>query len=470
MEFFLRKSSGVLVTLFLAWFIAPEDFGLVAMITIFITVSTVFINGGFVAALIRQKEVTELQLNSVFFIIIALALFIYALLFFLAPVIASFYQQPRLVEILRVASLSFVFLSLSIVHSTVMQRKLLFKLQFKTSLPSAILSGVIAVALAYLGFGVWAIIAQMVVFSALNTLLLWNLKIWHPQFQFSLNAIKPIFRFGVIIFVEAVIKEIFLKMNLAVIGKFYALDLVGLFFFAGKVADLIVQQAISSVQRVTFPVLSQLQDDPVRLKEGYRKVIQLTVFLIYPIFIITAALSEPIFDLILPDKWSDAVSYLQLMLLISVIVPVNMLTKNIIMVRGKAKLLLVLTLIENSMLMIMLYFTISIGIHEILVGAGVILSLFLFIRAYFIKQLISYSYIEQFTDLVSVLVISLFSGTAVLYLVETTNWSSLIQLPLFFVIGLSLYLSMAYFFNLAGLTLFRGIVVDKFKNRQLTKP
>ncbi|HTJ97706.1 MAG TPA: oligosaccharide flippase family protein, partial [Rhodocyclaceae bacterium] len=270
-EQLLRKGSSALITLVLAWFLTPDDYGLVGVISIFLAVSFAFVEGGYRIALIRKKEVTQSELNTAFYTNIALSLVLYCALWVAAPWIAKFYEQDRLMILFRVTALSLIFQSLSIVHSTVMQRKMMFRLQVMTSLPAAIASGLIAVVLAYFGFGVWGIVCQIVVFPIINGALFWRTGIWHPTWSFSLHDLRSLSRFSILILMTDLQREFFAKMYMATIAKAFILSVAGLYFFAEKVRDLVVQQLVTAVQQVTYPALSKIQDDDARLLDGYRR-------------------------------------------------------------------------------------------------------------------------------------------------------------------------------------------------------
>lgn len=465
-EQLLRKGFAVLITLILAWILSPDDFGLVAIITIFMAVSYAFIDGGLRSALIRRKEVSELELNSVFYTNIVLSVVIYALLFIFAPIIAGFYGHDILADLIRVAGLSIIFQSFSIVHQTLMQRRLQFKLQIRTTLPAAIFSGVIAIVIAYLGFGVWAIISQMVIFSLLNSILFWMLKIWRPQMLFSLKALKPLVGFGGFVLVDVVSREFFSKMYLAVIGKVFVLNVAGLYFFADKIKELVIQQLSTSIQHVTYPALSQIQDDDERLKQGYRKVIQLSVFLIFPILILMSALAHPLFEVLRLEKWFDSIPYLQLMLILALLSPLNRVNNNIWLIKDKPKWVMYSGFAENILSMSVLYLSLDYGVLGILIGHLIVMTLVYLIKIHFTKNLINYLCREQLGDVLPTLFLALVVGYGVNLAVNAFVWPSIVKLVVLGGGGLIMYWGISHIFKFTGYKLFKPIVLSQFRNNK----
>lgn len=217
-----RRGVGIGVTLLLAYFLTPEDFGLVAMMAVFLALGASLMESGFKQALIRLKDATQVDFNTAFYANILLGVVAYAILFGAAPWIALFYEQPGLVDLIRVAGLAVIVNSFQVVQVSILSRNLNFKTQLKVNLPAAVLSGFLAVALAYLGWGVWALVAQMLVSAMLVTLLLWAQRIWRPNLSFSFVSLRQMYNFGYKLFLSGVLDTVFRNMYVIVIAKFFS--------------------------------------------------------------------------------------------------------------------------------------------------------------------------------------------------------------------------------------------------------
>ena len=459
-EQLLRKGSAALITLVLAWFLVPQDYGLVGVISIFLAVSYTFVEGGYRTALIRKHEVTQDELNTAFYTNIALSAGLYGLLWIAAPWVAEFYEQDRLTLLLRVATTSLIFQALSIVHSTVMQRQMMFRLQVVTNLPAAILSGLIAIALAWLGWGVWSIVAQMVMFPVINGILFWRTGIWHPSLSFSGRDLKDLSRFSLLVLVTDLQREFFARMYMATIAKFAALSVAGLYFFAERVRDLVVQQLVTAVQQVTYPALVRIQDDDDRLLDGYRRIVSLSVFVIYPVFLCLSALSEPLFDFLLPDKWMGAASYFSIMLLSALLVPLHRVNGNIIKVKNKAGLMLWLGLFESASLMLVLLFSHEHGVYWILWGQLIATTFVYLVKSLYTRELMGYTLRMQLSDIAPSLLIGATVFGGVWLISDIWLAPSYLKLIGLGSLGMLCYFALAHVFSVGAYLLLRDLVKE----------
>ncbi|WP_273150353.1 lipopolysaccharide biosynthesis protein, partial [Methylophaga thiooxydans] len=255
-ELILRRGVAIFTTLVLSWFLSPEAFGLLAMITVFLAFSDVLIDAGFSQALIRKESVTQRELSTAFYANTAIAVLAYAILFFCAPYIALFFEQAELESLIRVGGIAILFNALAVVQQAILNRELMFKLQLQVTLPAALFSGLIAIFCAFSGFGVWALIAQVTSQSLLTTLLYWRLRLWRPSFEFGYREFKELFSFGGYLLLAQATRVPFKNMYVIVIAKVYASTIAGLYFFAEKIRDLVLNQLVNSVQKVTYPALS----------------------------------------------------------------------------------------------------------------------------------------------------------------------------------------------------------------------
>lgn len=405
-----RRGISVLVTILLARFLAPGDFGLIAMVSVFFAFANALMDAGFRQALVRKKEVTQADYATMFYVNITLGLVAYSILFLFAPAIASFYNEPRLLVLVRVVGLVVIINSFQLVQVVDLTRRLDFRTQFAVTVPSGIISGATAVLMAWKGAGVWSLVAQMLISPVLITASLWAVNRWRPTLEFSSESFKELFGFGSKIFLSGLLDILFRNIYVIVIAKLFSPTMTGYYFFATKIRDIILDQFSYSVQRVTFPALSSVQDDDQRLKNGFRKVIQATTYLIFPAMIFMAVLARPLFTVFLNPKWIPAVPFLQLICAAGLVYPLHIVNLNILQVKGRSDLFLYLEIVKKIMIACVLLVSSRYGIKAILVGQIVTSILAYIPNSYFSAKLIGYSVPEQLKDVFPILFVSVLGG------------------------------------------------------------
>ncbi|AKB33079.1 Lipopolysaccharide biosynthesis protein WzxC [Methanosarcina siciliae HI350] len=410
LEQIFRVGIQTIVTIILAWFLLPEDFGLMAMIAVFFAIAYSLMDSGFSQALIRKKEVNQTDYSTVFYTNLVLGLLFYALLFASAPFIASFYDEPRLIMLARVVGLVVIINSFQLVQVADLTRKLNFKVQLKVTLPSAIFSGVVAVSMAAMGFGVWSLVAQMLISSFAATALYWTVNKWRPSKDFSVISLNEMFGFGSKLLASGLIDTAFQNIYVIVIGRLFSATLVGYYFFAQKIQMLVISQLTGSVQKVTYPALSSIQDDNTTLKAFYRRIIQVVTYTVFPFVIALAVLAKPLFSLMLKEDWLPAVPYLQLLCIAGLLYPLYAINLNILKVKGRSDLFLYLELVKKLMIVIIILVSVKYGIFGILIGQ-IVSSVIAYIpNSYFSIKLIDYSVTEQLHDFIPTLLLAVAMG------------------------------------------------------------
>lgn len=465
-EQFLTKGISVVTTLVLAWLLVPEDYALIAMLAVVIALSSALVDGGFGQAIIRKTEITPEELDTVFWTNIGLSIVIYGLVYLLAPAIASFYNEERLIELIRVVGIAIFFQSLIVVQEAVLSRALKFKQQVKVVLPAAILSSVSAIVLAYYEFGVWSLIYQIVINSFFLFVFYWMLKLWRPTMIFKVDALVDLWQFSKFIVIDSMVAIPFKNMYLMVLPKYFAAGPVGLYFFAEKLKKVLIGLIVNSVQKVTYPALSKIQDDHVRLKQGYRKVVATTTFLLFPMMFLLAALAPTLFELVLPEKWHGAAIYLQLMCLAALFNPLNSINLNILKVKGRSDLVFYVGIFKKIIVIALFIYTLQFGIVEIILGQIVASVINYVPNAYYSFRLIQYSIKEQLADFLPGLFLSFFITAGVYYLQELMSWPAWVELFLLSFVYLTVYLIGAYLLKLHAFELASEMIYKKFKNEK----
>lgn len=460
-----RRGMGIAVTLLLAHFLTPDDYGLMAMIAVFLAIANSLMDLGFSNAIIRKKNPTQEYFNTAFYSNISLGLLSYLLLFIIAPLVANFYEEPRLTILIRVIGIVVIINSFQVVQYNILSRNIDFKAQLKAALPATFISGLCAVIMAYAGFGVWALIGQTIISSIIFTLILWSMDIWRPAFLFGQDSLSEMFGFGSKLFLSGLLNTVFNNIYIIVIAKIFTTTIAGHYFFANKIKELIINQLVTSIQVVTYPALSTFQDDDIRLKAGYRKVIQATTFGLFPAMAIMAALAEPLFMVFLKDKWLPAVPYLQLMCISGLMYPLHSINLNILNVKGRSDLFLYLEIIKKIIILAILGISIQFGVMGILVGQIISSVLSYLPNSYYSGKLIDYPVREQIRDFFPALFLSIIIAFVIYVGIEISTLPALIELVIFGVLAGILYVVTSYVFKLEAMKIAEKLVKDKCRRK-----
>ncbi len=456
-----RRGIGVIITLLLARFLSPEDYGLVAMMAVFLAIATSLMDSGFKQALIRLPEANQTDFNTAFLANIALGLLGYVLLFLAAPFIAGFYDEPRLIILIRVAGISIIISSFQVVQSAVLSRNLNFKVQLQASLPAGTISGVVAVTLAFMGWGVWALILQMILASFITTVLLWHLQGWRPSLSFSKASLGSMYNFGYKLFLSGLLDTIFNNIYVVVIAKIFSGAIAGYYYFAVNIKNMVIGQLVVAISTVTYPALASIQHDDIRLKAGYRQIVQVTTFILFPSMAMLAALADPLFRVLLPDKWLPAVVYLQLMCISGLLYPLHAINLNILKVKGRSDLFLYLEVYKRIVTLIILAVSVRYGVIGILVGQ-IIGSVLAYIpNSYWASRLINYPIHEQAADFMPGLILSCAVALVVYVAGFVVHWPALIKLVVFTLIAGLLYMGGAHLFRFQAYLMARQMLTNR---------
>ena len=395
---FSTQGVGFVIGLILARLLSPSDYGIVGMIGIFIAIAQSFIDSGFSSALIRKNDRTEVDYSTAFYFNIIIGIASYGLLFLLAPLIADFFSTPILKDVVRVVSINLFLNSLTIVQTAKLTVALDFKAQAKVSLITTIISGVIGIAFAYNGYGVWALVYQSVASSLLRVILLWVITKWIPLLTFSNNSFKSLFSFGGKILVSGLLHTIYMNFITLVIGKFYTPKDLGFYSRGESLASLPSTNITSILQSVTYPILSKLQDDDGRLIAVYRKYIAMSSMIIFFGMCLLAALAKPIVLFILTEKWAEAIIYLQIFCFALMFDHLCQLNLNILYVKGRSDLVLRLEIIKKVISISMIICAIPFGVLAICIARALYSQIAVYINTYYTGKIFGLGYIAQVKD------------------------------------------------------------------------
>lgn len=432
-----KFGQQILQTLFfiiLARLLSPEDFGLVAMIMILFALAQTVVDSGMGQALIRKEKITNQDRSTVFWFNLIISFVLYGFIYIGAPYIAGFYNRPELVDLSRVMGLAIIFFGIAIIQRSEMTQQLEFKKQAYAQIPAIIVAGTVSIIMAYNGYGVWALATQYLLVAFCSSLILWVLQPSIIKFQFSNESFKELFGFGYKLLISGFINTIYQHIYKLVIGKYFVASTLGYYTQAKKMQDLASKNLIAVIQKVTYPLLAKTGQEPERLKRGYRQVIQLSSFLIFPGMLLLIILAEPIVIFVLGQQWAPAIPFLQIVCISGILYHLHAVNLNILMVLGRSDLFLKLEIIKKVNTTIAIFIGLQFGIYGLLIGQVISSYIALFINTYYTAKFLEYRILEQVQDVFKILVLSF----PMALIVGTLNFFSPVQSFLFLILYLGL--------------------------------
>lgn len=448
----------------LARILDPKDYGLIGMLTIFIAISTIFIDSGFGLAYIQKKNVTKQDASTIFYFNLIVSLLCFIILWFAAPFIANFYSENRLIDLLRVLSLILIINSFSLIQQSNLTRNVDFKKKTIISTISTLLSGLIAIIAAMNGYGVWSLVIQRLSKALIYGVGLWYLYTWRPSLDFKLSSLKSMLSFSTWALFLGVINTVFDNIYYVVIGKYFPAAQLGFYTKAKQFQATISQTPSFAVGSVAFPVFSKLQDDKIALKAALKKFTQHTMVFVVPLGMIFIIIAEPFFILLLTKKWAEMIPYFKLLVLTGVFYPMHMINVQALTAQGKMKLNFNISMLKNILRVLNILIMYKYSILYIIYGE-IVLSIFaLIINTYYTKKLVNYGFFEQIKD-----VFIFFLTAAILTLMGIfinqyiSNDYLKIIIPILLVIPL--YILCVYYFNREVYNTSLNIIKQKVSNR-----
>lgn len=426
------------VSIVLARILSPDDYGLIGIVAIFTSICTAIVNGGFSSALIRKKDATEDDFNTAFIVNIGLSLLLYVLIFLLAPYISVFFRREELTALTRVSSIGIIIGALAIVQQTKLTRRIDFKTQTVITLIASIISGIIGIVMSLTGFGVWSLVVQVLSSQFLRTISLWFINRWVPKFRFVKKSFQDLFGYGWKIMVSGLLDAVWKELYQVVVGKFYSPATLGQYTRANQFSNLFSSNLTTVIQRVTFPVLSTIQDDTARMIDAYRRIIKITMFVTVPCMFLLAATSEPLIYCLIGPKWHEAASYLPLICIMGSLYPLHAINLNMLQVQGRSDLFLILEIVKKVINVAPLLVGAFVGIFPMLYTAFAVNIIAFFLNSYFTGKQLGYSSFMQIKDISFSYIVSGVTGVIVwlLHYLPLSNW---LILPLQMVLGVGLF-------------------------------
>jgi teichuronic acid exporter len=452
------------VSLILARLLLPAEFGLIAMLGIFIGIGSTLIGGGLTQSLIRSENLDEEDYATVFYFNLVGSVVIYVITFLAAPYIAAFYKQELLTNVVRLYTITFIINAFSAIQITRLTKNLDFKTQTKVAVPSLIIGSTVGIVMAYKGFGVWSLVWSGIVQAIASTIQLWIWAKWFPQRVFNIQKFKYHFNYGVKLMFSGVLDTLFTNAYIIIIGKFFAPAQVGFYSRADTLSILPVGIVNAVITKVTFPLFSSIQNDDERLKMVYKKIMQMVVFLVAPLLVLMAALAEPLFRFLFTEKWMPAVPYFQILCFTGIMYPIHGYNLQILIVKGRSDLFLKLEILKKVMIALVIVISFQYGIYGLLYG-GLLLSVVgFFVNTHFSAKYLSYSSWQQTKDLLPMIVLSIAVGGLVYfmdYFLKINSITDFFRLSIGGSTGVLLYFSITYLFKISALSELIAIIKRK---------
>ena len=398
LESILSQGQGMIFGIFLARMLSPGEFGLIGMITIFISIAQVFVDSGLSQALVGKQHCTKLDYSTIFWVNIAIGLLAYVIIWLCAPFIAGFYDKPELIQLTHYSALAIIIGSVTLIQQTILIKEIDFKTITKISTLSTFVSGVASLGLAFYGFGVWSLVWRSLINQALRSFMMWRHNHWLPQIAFSKRIFKELFSFGSNILLISIVAVIYKSFYNFIIGKNYSNTVLGYYTNADQYSTMPSSTLTNITSKVSFPVLSEMQTDNARLKVSISKLIKTVMYVSFVIMFGLAAIAHPLFKVLFGEKWLPSVPIFQALCLAYAISPMHVINHNILKVKGRSDLFLKTEIIKYILFTPLLILGIIYGLKVLVAGIVFFYWMGFFINALYAKRLINYSIASQCKD------------------------------------------------------------------------
>lgn len=466
---FGTQAVEISVSILLARILLPEEFGLIGMIMIVIAVGQSLTDAGMTSSLIRKKSADTVDYSTVFFLNFCVGIAVYLIIYFIAPYVAQFYEQPILVDILRVFSITIILNTFSAIQSTICQKELRFKFQFKISFVTSLLGGACGIYLAKNNYGVWSLVYMHLVNSAIAAILYWLFTNWKPALVFSVSRFKEHFKFGINLTISGIINRTFDNLYNIVIGKNYNTADLGLYTRAQTFMLMPITNVMAAMNTVAYPVLSSLQDDEERLQSVFIRILKQNVFLIAPMTIGLIVLAEPLFLLLFTEKWIGAVPYFKVLCVTGLIYPVHSYNLNVFRVKGRSDIVLKVETIKRIVMAISIFIVLPYGILALVYSQIAVSIITLIVNTYYSSRFTKHNLFALLADVIPIMLVALCMGGIVhfvmFYLMPAI--SNFLAVSLGTIIGALAFIGLSYIIKMSPLF----EILDMIKsNLKLKKP
>lgn len=396
---FATKIIMLATNIWLARILGPKDFGLIGILVAIVTIGNTLIEAGLGSSLVRSRQIDQSDLNVVFFLNLFFSLFLYCCSYFLAPWLSIYYNTPILSTLFRAYSWIFIINGLTIVQRSIYARNLNFKQLTILKVSAAIISSIIALLMVNLGYGIWSLILFHLVCQGVETIGLWLLSSWRPSFSFDKSKLKKHLQFGLNLSLNQLMSGVLREVNALIIGKYFSVVSLGLYTQAKKLSLFPVESLNMVISKTTFPYLSQIQEDKLKVSRVYRSILTSLFFAATGCLLGLGVIADPLIYIILGEEWVESAPLFKILMFSALLIPVHAFNLNVFLVYGRSDLLLRLGFIKNVMSLIAIFIGIQFGIEGLLISFTINSYLALGINSYYSKNLINYSSKAQLKDM-----------------------------------------------------------------------
>jgi O-antigen/teichoic acid export membrane protein len=464
-ESFANQGIQFIAGIVLARLLTPKEFGLIGMIIVFTAISESFIDSGFSNALIRKNDCQQEDYSTVFYFNLAVGILLYLVLFISAGSISKFYNEPKLIDLIRVLSINVIISSLGMTQRTILIKNINFKLQARISIIASVISGVTGISMAYMGLGVWSLVWRTLCQSFVMVVLLWIWNNWKPLLVFSFKSFQEMFSFGSKLLISGLIDTIYKNVYYLIIGKYYSAVDLGYYTRADNFKKLPSVTLTSIIGRVSYPVLSSIQDDNEKLKAGYKKLIKCTMLISFVSMIGMAAVAEPMIRTLIGAQWLPSVPYLQLLCFAGILYPLHALNLNMLNVKGRSDLFLKLEIIKKILVVPTIIIGVYFGIKVMICGIIVNSVFAYFLNSYWSGKLINYPMKEQVADIMPSFLMAVTMGATVFSVGYFLTLKPEMLLCIQLILGSLFTFTSARFLRLDAFMEMSGIVMERCRAR-----
>lgn len=429
---------SLLISVILARILMPEDYGIIAIVMVFISFFQVLVVNGLGSPLIQKKDADDIDFSTIFYTSILLGLFVYVLIYLGAPYVACFYNSEILTPVLRVMGLSVIITSFNAIQHAYVSRHMLFKKFFFSTLIGRVCAGLLGIYLAYNGYGVWALVVQSLMSTFTDMIVLYVTVRWKPLFVFSVERLKSLWSFGWKIILAASINEIYQDIRTLLIGKVYTKSDLSYFNQGKNIPELLVNNINKSIVTVVFPAIATVQDNESAVKTFVRRGSKVSSFILFPLLIGLALVAEPLVKLVLTEKWLPCVPYMQIMCLTNCLTPISSISQQAIKAVGRSDITLYQELIKKSVGIAIVIATLRISVMAVVLGVAVVDVWCFIVNTFPARKVLNYSYREQLVDLMPNIICTIIMAIGV-YFITFLNLPILVELIIQIVLGGSLY-------------------------------
>lgn len=446
-ERIIAQSVSFIVSIILARILMPDEYGVIAIILVFINLANVFVANGFGESLVRKKDSDATDFSTVFYCSFAFAWLLYFVLFFAAPFIADFYSQELLIPLLRVLALKIPVSSISTIQHAYVSKHMIFKRFFFSTLGGTLVSGVVGIAMAYSGFGAWALVAQYLVNTSIDTIVLFITVPWRPTRVFNAKSAKVLIGYGWKLTVSSLINEVYSELRSLIIGRVYSSEELAYYNRGNQFPSLIITNVDTAIGKVVFPAMTKVSDERERIKQVSRRALKMTSYIIFPLMVGLMLVSKSLVKILLTEKWLFCVPFLQCSCVYYMCQPIQTTNWQIIKAVGRSDICLKLEILKKIIGVAIILVTMNFGVFAIAVGNAAFAVVSMIINVIPNKKLIGYSALEQIRDLLPALLLSCIMGIAV-KAVQLIDLSSIFILILQVMVGGMVYVILSFVFKI----------------------